>query len=180
MLRQYRDATRAVAGNHGFEVLEEMGRPHRFVLFETWLDGEAWRRHKEGAADAAWIERLGGILVGGLHPRLYGSIGTSSLLWGPPDILYVVAHVDVFPAFTESASALLKAQAPAARLEPGNRRYDVLQWEEHPNHFTVLTAWRDTEAWAAHTSAAHTLTFRRALMPLEGSPFDDRLYRSAP
>ena len=56
----------------------------------------------------------------------------------PPGAICVLTHVDVFPTFKDQAVELVKTQAEAARKDPGNLRYDVLQWDGHPNHFTLV------------------------------------------
>ena len=70
-----------------------------------------------------------------------------------------------------------KAQAEAGRKDEGNLRFDVLQWEGHPNHFTLVEVWRDRKAFDASVAAAHTKDFRQKVTPLEGALYDERLYQ---
>jgi quinol monooxygenase YgiN len=46
------------------------------------------------------------------------------------------------------------------------------------NHFTVVEVWRNQQAHDAHAAAAHTKQYRDTLLPMTGSPIDERLFRS--
>ena len=93
----------------------------------------------------------------------------------------VVTHVDVIPPGQNQLREMLKTLADASRKETGNLRFDVLQGVRQ-NHFTVLEAWRDQQAYEAHVTAAHTKAFREELQPkaADGAPYDERLYRLIP
>jgi quinol monooxygenase YgiN len=52
----------------------------------------------------------------------------------------------------------------------------VLQQTNRPNHFTVVEAWKDRNAFDAHGMAAHTRQFRDRLAPMSGALYDERLY----
>jgi quinol monooxygenase YgiN len=43
---------------------------------------------------------------------------------------------------------------------------------------TVLEIWTDRTALAAHAMTAHKKAFREKLMPMSGSLYDERLYRT--
>jgi quinol monooxygenase YgiN len=44
------------------------------------------------------------------------------------------------------------------------------------NHFTVIEQWRDQAALDAHVAGAHTLRYRDEVLPLTGSPLDERVF----
>jgi len=46
----------------------------------------------------------------------------------------------------------------------------------HVNHFRVVEEWASPAAWEAHDRAPHTQAYREALMPMLGTPYDQRLY----
>src|SRR5205823_13578213 len=96
----------------------------------------------------------------------------------PADALYVLTHVDVFPVHKDAAIELVKVQAEAARKDDGNLRYDVVQWDGHPNHFTLVEVWRDRKAFDASVTTPHNKEFRDKLTPLEGALYDERLYQA--
>src|SRR5215469_13554904 len=45
LARQYAQAARKEADNAAFDVFEEMGRPNRFAILETWRDKAAYDAH---------------------------------------------------------------------------------------------------------------------------------------
>ena len=74
---------------------------------------------------------------------------------------------------------MLAKLAQASRQEPGNLRFDVLQHTMRANHFTVIETWRDQAALDAHVTAAHTKQYRDEVLPLTGSPLDERVFKAA-
>jgi quinol monooxygenase YgiN len=166
-------------GNLAFEVFQEIARPNRFAMVEVWCDKQAAEAHGKAAAGTTLAQKLQPSLVGGLASRPHSGFDVATPKGqGPSGALYVVTHVDVFPTGKDQAAALVKAQAEAARKDDGNLRYDVLQWDGHPNHFTLVEAWRDRKAFDASAAAPHTKEFRQKLTPLEGALYDERLYQA--
>jgi quinol monooxygenase YgiN len=55
----------------------------------------------------------------------------------------------------------------------------VLQHTMRGNHFTVIETWRNQAALDAHVVAPHTRKYRDDILPLTGSPLDERVFRSA-
>jgi autoinducer 2-degrading protein len=175
--RQYAEAARKQDGNAEFEVFEEIGRP-RFATLEAWRDKKAADAHSEGAAAAAFRDKLQPLMIGGFGVRPHSGLTVAApKAQLPSGAIYVVTHVDVFPTFKDQAVELVKAQAEAARKDPGNLRYDVLQWDGHPNHFTLVEVWRDRKAFDASVTTPHNKEFRQKLTPLEGALYDERLYQ---
>ena len=72
---------------------------------------------------------------------------------------------------------LVKELARTGRNDSGNLRFDVLQQESRPNHFTLIEAWRDRNAFELSVTAASTKEFRQKLTPLSGALYDERLYQ---
>jgi quinol monooxygenase YgiN len=70
---------------------------------------------------------------------------------------------------------MLTKLAEASRQEAGNVRFDVLQHAMRANHFTVVEGWRDAAALEAHVNAPHTKQYRDEVLPLTGSPLDERV-----
>jgi (4S)-4-hydroxy-5-phosphonooxypentane-2,3-dione isomerase len=175
--RQHAEAARKQDGNAEFEVFEEIGRP-RFATLEAWRDKKADDAYSEGAAAAAFRDKLQPLTIGGFGMRLHSGVSVvTAKTQFPPHAICVLTHVDVFPTFKDQAVELVKTQAEVAREDPGNLRYDVLQWDGHPNHFTLVEVWRDRKAFDASVVAPHNKEFRRKLTPLEGALYDERLYQ---
>jgi quinol monooxygenase YgiN len=176
--RQFEEASRKEDGNAEFEVLEEIGRPSRFAILEAWRDKKAAETHLGAAASSGFRDKLQPLLIGGLGVRYFSGLSVAERTARPPQrALYILTHVDVFPQHKDQAVELVKAQADAGRKDNGNLRFDVLQWDGHPNHFTLVEVWRDRKAFDASLVTAHTKEFRQKLTPLEGALYDERLYQ---
>jgi quinol monooxygenase YgiN len=179
LARQYVETSREEAGNMGFEVLEEIGRPNRLAILETWRDKEAYDAHGAAATTTAFRDKLQPHLIGGTGIRVFGALSVTAPTALPdPQTLYVLTHVDVFPAGKDQAVELVKALAEAGRKDNGNVWFDVLQQDGRPNHFTLFEGWRDRKAFDASIMAPHTKEFRQKLNPLEGALYDERLYEA--
>lgn len=181
VLGQFAAESRKAQGNAGVLALRETGRPGRFALVEVWHDKAAADAH--AAALAAFADKLKPDLASPFDTRANGGLDVA----GPPigaepnagaDAVYVLTHVDVFPAGKDQAIEMLKQLAADSRKEPGNLRFDVLQQEGRANHLPLLEAWRDAAAHDAHVIAEHTRAYRAKLVKLQGALYDERLYRA--
>jgi quinol monooxygenase YgiN len=179
LTHQFVVASRKEPGNAGFEAFQEIGRPSRFALVEAWHDKAAADAHDKAAASTAFHDKLQPLLVGPFEVRVFNGFSIAGpTAQGGPRAVYVVTHVDVFPAGKDQAAALVTALAEAGRKIPGNLRFDVLQVVGRPNHFTLVQGWRDRKAFDDSLMAASTRDFRQKLTPLEGALYDERLYRA--
>ncbi len=176
-LRQFAAASRKHAGNAGFEAFEEIGRPSRFAIFEGWQNKAASDAHN--AATAAFHSKVQPLLVGPFEVRNFSGFSVAGpSAQGSRESVYVVTHVDVFPAGKDQAAALVGVLAEANRKLPGNFWFDVLQVDGHPNHFTLVEGWDSRKAFDGSLMAASTRDFRQKLTPLEGALYDERLYHA--
>jgi len=92
----------------------------------------------------------------------------------PQAAFYVVAHVDVPPPNTTKTIALLKQYASDTRKQPGLVRIDIQEEDALPNHFAIVSVWKDKAAFEAHQGTPETKRFRDELYPLLGAPLDQR------
>jgi quinol monooxygenase YgiN len=176
---EFAEAARKADGNAGFEAIEEIGRPSRFATVEIWRDKKASDAHDAGSAAAAFRNKLQPLMIGGFGARPHGALSVAAPKGQlPADAMHVLTHVDVFPVHKDQAIELVKAQAEAARKDDGNLRYDVVQWDGHPNHFTLIEVWRDRKAFDTSVTTPHNKEFRDKLTPLEGALYDERLYQA--
>ena len=177
--REFADASRKENGNAGFEAFEEIARPSRFALLESWRDKKASDAHDAGTGATALRDKLQPLTIGGFGVRVHSGLSVAAPTGQlPADAIYVLTHVDVFPVHKDQAIELVKAQADAARKDDGNLRFDVVQWDGHPNHFTLIEVWRDRKAFDASVTTPHNKQFRDKLTPLEGALYDERLYQA--
>jgi quinol monooxygenase YgiN len=178
LARAFAAATRKEPGNAGCGVFQEIGRPSRFAIFSAWQNSAAADVHGSAATTTGFRDQLRPMLVGPFETRTFAGFSMAPGRAGDAAAVYVLTHVDVFPGGTEEAAALVKALAEAGRQMPGNLLFDVVQVDGHPNHFTLVSGWRDRAAFDASLTAAPTKDFRRRLTPLEGALYDERLYHA--
>ncbi len=177
LLKQYRDESRKQAGNLRFDVLTEIERPNRFAIVEVWNSKTSLDAHDHSAATAQFSEQLKPIQdapndVRNDHALYLGRAKGENRAGA----IYVVTHIDVIPPGKEACMAALKDMSTDTANDPGNIAYDVLQQDDHTNHFTVVEEWSDMKAADAHAVAAHTRAFRAKLIPIKGALYDERFY----
>lgn len=179
-LRQFAAASRNEAGNVGFDALEQVDRPSRFAIFESWQNKASADAHNATAATVAFRDKVQPLLVGPFEARNFNGLSIAApSAQGGRDAVYVLTFVDVFPPGKGQAAALLAQLAEAGRKLPGNLLFDVLlRVPGGGNHFTLVEGWRDRRPFDASLMAASTREFRQKLTPLEGALYDERLYHA--
>jgi quinol monooxygenase YgiN len=177
ILKQYRDAARKQAGNSGVELLQEIGRRNRFIIFETWQDQSAYDANEKSAQTAGLRDQLKPIAGAPYDRRDYHVISVGPAKPAASDAVYMQVHLDVFPPGLTPTLAAVKLVAEAARKGEGNLRYDVVQSVKQPlSHMTLFGAWQSRKDFDDYEKSAYGRHFRDTVGPLLGSPFDDRLY----
>jgi quinol monooxygenase YgiN len=178
VLRQYRETVRKEAGNLRSELVQETARPTRFLLLSAWSDQNALDAHVKNAAAPHVREKLKALLAAPFDERLHNAFAVAAREPLRPNSVTAASHVDVPPPMRETLEPMLRSLADASRKEPGNVRFEVQQQANRVNHFTVVEAWADRQAYEAHVIAPHTRQFRDALGPMLGALYDERLYRA--
>jgi quinol monooxygenase YgiN len=177
ILKQYRDATRKQAGNFGVDLLQEIGRPNRLLIFETWKDQAAYDANEKSAQTSELRDQLKPIAGAPYDRRDYHVVSLGPARAATADAVYMQVHLDVFPPGLVPTLAAVKLVAEAARKGEGNLRYDVVQSVKPPlSHMTLFAAWQSRKAFDDYEKSAYGRRFRDTVGPLLGSPFDDRLY----
>ena len=178
ILRQYREAVRNEAGNVRAEVLQETGRPTRFVVLSVWSDQVALDAYGKKGSAAQVREKFKALLAAPFDERLHSGLAVAAREPLRSNSVGVASHVDVPPPMRETLEPMLRSLAEASRKEPGNLGFDVEQQANRVNHFTVVEAWADQKAYESHVIAPHTRQFRDTLGPMLGALYDQRLYRA--
>ncbi len=177
-LKLFAAATRKEDGNLGFVALRETGRSGRFAFVEGWRDKKALDAH--AGASTALQDQLKAQLAAPFDVRPSLGLAVATALAGVDaamaNSVYVLTHVDVPPPSKDECIVLLKRLTEDARKDAGVLRFDILQQDSRPNHFTVVEAWRDRKAHDGHVMAEPTREFRRKLTPMSGALYDERLY----
>ncbi len=175
LLRQFAAETRKEDGNTELTALHEMGRAGRFAIVEAWKDKAAYDHH--GAAMRALGDKLQPIFASPFETRQFAAFSIGAPATGDLGAsIFVLTHVDVFPAGKDEVAGLVKSQAEDSRKDGGMQRFDAVIWDGHPNHFHLIEVWSDRKALAAHVVADHTKQFRAKVTPFEGAFYDERLY----
>lgn len=176
-LRAFHDATMKQDGCTNVEAFDQIGRPGHWVLIETWRDQKAFDA-RDASVQQRLVDSTKAIRISGLDQRPYKTIAVApARAAAGGGAVSVISHVDVAP--NPAVAPMLAKLAQASRQEPGNLRFDVLQHTMRANHFTVIETWRDQAALDAHATAAHTKQYRDDVLPLTGSPLDERVFKAA-
>ena len=176
--RQYREASRKEAGYVRFELFEQLGPQGNFAIVETWKDQQAFDAHGGAAHTRQYRDALQPLRVTGYDERAYKTFTIApATATASSDALHVVSHVDTVGGEKGGGPDLVRKVAEASRQERGAVRYDVLQSMTRANHFTVIETWANQAAFDSHAAAPHTKQYREAMMPVTGSPLDERVYK---
>ena len=178
VFKQYREAARKQPGNLGVDVLQEIGQPDRFVIYETWQDQAAFDANEKAAPSAELRDKLKPINPASTYDRRNYNVTTiGPVKPAAPGAVYWQVHLDVFPPGLERTIAAVKDVAEVARKGQGNLRYDVVRSVNAPtSHQTIYAAWASRKDFEEYEMSRSNHKFRDAVGPLLGSPFDDRLY----
>lgn len=178
LLKGYRDASRREDGNVRADILQQVGRPGQFIVIEEWRDDAAFKAHRGAAHVTQFHEKLAPHRITAYDERVHTNYAVAAHAAVPANAVFVVTHVDVVPNGLPRAREALNSQVEHTRKESGVLRFDILQGARM-NHFTVVEVWRDDRAREAHITAAHSRSYRETLRDtaIDGSPYDERLYR---
>jgi quinol monooxygenase YgiN len=180
LLKQYREASAKDNGNQDFIVVQERGRPNRFVVLQIWKDQAAFDAHSKTAHTAQFRDKLKAIQITPYDERVHSGFNVQpSTEVRARRAVYVVSHVDVPPPRKGECEALLNDLSTASRKDAGNIWFGVGQQTSRPNHFTVVEVWKDKKSYDAHVAGAATKQFREKLTPMSGALYDERLYKVA-
>jgi len=178
LLKGYRDASRREDGNVRADILQQIGRPGQFVVMEEWRDDAAFKAHRSAPHVMQFHDKLTPLRITAYDERVHTNYAVAPHAAAPGNAVFVVTHVDVVPNGLPRAREALNGQVEHTRKQTGNVRFDVHQGMRM-NHFTVVEVWRDDRTREAHITAPHTRSYRETLRDtaIDGSPYDERLYR---
>lgn len=176
-LKQYRDAARKEQGAIQIDLYREKGQTHRFVLEEIWQNREIAKAHGNSAASTALVQILKPIELGPPDVRVHQIHMATPPKAPDPNDTILITHVDVAGNNTNNLIRLLNALWDSSRNENGMVRYEILdEVPLHSNHFRIVEEWINPAAWEAHDRGAQSQTYRQAILPMLGTPYDQRFY----
>jgi quinol monooxygenase YgiN len=92
----------------------------------------------------------------------------------PPGPVNVITFVDITPNNKDAGWALCKQYVADTRKDPGVTSAEVLAQTNRPNHLVLYVVFQNEAAYERHTTLAHTKDFHAKMVPIIGSPFDER------
>jgi quinol monooxygenase YgiN len=180
LLKQEGKASRAAAGNFRYDVLQRRDRPNHFAIIEVWRDQAAEDANLASASTRQFREKLKPMLSSAYDQRPHSGMAVGGIEAGAGAkgaAVYVVTHVDIIPPKKDEGIAALNKLAGPSRADAGALRYEVLQQNSRPNHFTLVEIWTGQAALEKHEVTAHIKDYREGLSPMSGSLYDQRLYK---
>ena len=170
------DAKRA-AGVVSVDALTREGYPDQFALIEQWQSQKAKDDYAAGASVRDFRSNLAKIESAALDERIQGPLFVESDKPAALPPIIVMTHIDVIPTALETARGRIKQLVDGNRHKNTNVRYDILVQTNRQNHMTLIEGWKSAADKNAESAAAETVSFRHDLLPMSGSPYDERTYR---
>jgi quinol monooxygenase YgiN len=169
--------SRRAAGVLSVDALVRDGYPDQFALIEQWQSQKAKDDFAAGASVKDFRASLAKIESAALDERIQGPLFVESdkPVALPP--IVVMTHIDVIPTALETARGRIKQLVEGNRHKNANVRYDILVQTNRQNHMTLIEGWKSAADKNAESAAAETISFRHDLLPMSGSPYDERTYR---
>ena len=173
------------SGIVNFDVVQQIGRPTFFALFEVWSTAQAFSDFQNSSATQDLLTRLTPLLEAPLDQRpgnlLAGNVSTRSQYaensqFGENSQIFVITHVDSDPQFVTQITPLLDTFVSDSLQDSGVQTFGLLSQAGTTNHFQLVETFRDQRAFNAHVSAQHTVDFRNSTAGFLGAPYDERLY----
>lgn len=87
-----------------------------------------------------------------------------------------LVQVHVKPEHVEDFIEATRHNHESSVMEPGNRRFDVLQGADNPTRFVLYEAYATAEDAAAHKKTTHYLAWRDAVASWMAEPRKGVLY----
>ena len=185
-MKRYRTSSLQEAGAKAIRLFEELARPERLMVIETWSDQASYDAHVAGPACTQLRTILQRVEIGAADIRLHrvlvanpsGSDHAVSQA-KTADPVFVMTHLDVPPPFFADLQGPLLSYVAAETKAPGLNSVQILQHvAPRQNHLTVLEAWESRAALDAQRSGSASIQFRNKIGPLLGALYDERLYRA--
>ncbi|HEY4580054.1 MAG TPA: antibiotic biosynthesis monooxygenase [Candidatus Acidoferrales bacterium] len=98
----------------------------------------------------------------------------------PAGPVHVVTFVDITPLNRDPGTANCKQYAADTRRDPGVVSVELLAQTNRPNHLVIYEVWQNQAAYERHEALQHTKDFRAKMLPIIGSPFDQRPHYVVP
>jgi quinol monooxygenase YgiN len=171
------DARRA-AGALSIDALVRDGYPDQFALIEQWQSPKSREDYQSTAPAQKFRDSLGKIEGAGVDERIQGPLFVETEKPASLSPITVMTHIDIIPTALEQGRAAIRQLVDANRHQDANQRFDVLVQTNRQNHMTLIEGWKQPADKVAESARPSTVTFRHTLLPMSGSPYDERTYRA--
>jgi quinol monooxygenase YgiN len=98
----------------------------------------------------------------------------------PAGPVHVITFVDITPDNRVNGTALCKQFVADSRKDPGVTRAELLAQSNRPNHLVMDFVFENQAAYERHIESARVKEFHNKLIPMIGSPFDERPHYIVP
>ncbi|MEE7441913.1 putative quinol monooxygenase [Methylobacterium oryzae] len=103
----------------------------------------------------------------------------AALVVAPPamadEVVHAVVNIDLMPSDQAAGTKILTEYVQRARQDPNVLSVALIQQDGTSNHFILLETFVNRTAYDVHVQSDHVRSFRAALYPHLGSPWDERL-----
>jgi len=153
------------------------GYRNQFVLLEQWQSLKSRDDYASTVPAQQFRTRLAKLESAGVDERIQGPLFVESDHPAATPPIVVMTHIDIIPTALEQGRTRIKQLVDGSRHRYGNVRFDVLVQTNRQNHMTLIEGWKSQADKNAESAAAETVSFRHDLLPMSGSPYDERTYR---
>jgi len=167
-----------------FDLLQEAGRPERFVLLESAPSDEELNAAESASKQS--LLPLDALLTAPFDRRVNHDFAPAATA-GPsassvrtatgPGNVYVITHVDIGGPDRSRADPALAHLAEQARASAGNLAFMIWQQRDRSNHYNIIAIWKSSADHAVFNAQRSAREFRTAVAPMLGAPYDSRIYR---
>jgi len=177
LIADYVAGAKRASGVLAIDALVRNGYPDQFALIEQWQSAKSREDYAATAVAQQFRASLGKIESAAIDERIQAPlfVETEKPAALPP--IVVMTHIDIIPTALDQGRARIKQLVESNRHQNANLRFDVLVQTNRPNHMTLIEGWKRPADKNAESAAAGTVSYRHALLPMSGSPYDERTYR---
>jgi quinol monooxygenase YgiN len=177
LIADYVAGAKRASGVLAIDALVRNGYPDQFALIEQWQSAKSREDYAATAVAQQFRASLGKIESAAIDERIQAPlfVETEKPAALPP--IVVMTHIDIIPTALDQGRARIKQLVESNRHQNANLRFDVLVQTNRPNHMTLIEGWKRPADKNAESAAAGTVSYRHDLLPMSGSPYDERTYR---
>jgi quinol monooxygenase YgiN len=177
LIADYVAGAKRASGVLAVDALVRSGYPQQFALLEQWQSSKSREDYAATPAAQQFRGALGKIESAGIDERVQGPLYVESEKPAALPPIVVMTHIDIIPTALDQGRTRIKQLVESSRHQNANLRFDVLVQANRANHMTLIEGWKRPADKNAESAAPGTISYRHDLLPVSGSPYDERTYR---